>query len=124
MSSDTASVISFSSSTPLTGASSSPKSSSLLNKLFKRSSPSSRPASPPKSSEEVFREIMALNARHGDPSVQAYSVKTSSRSTRKSPSPPAKRAPSSPQSSQDIFNEVMRLNARHGDPTVQAYSVR
>ncbi|GAA5821472.1 hypothetical protein JCM3770_000916 [Rhodotorula araucariae] len=121
MSSDAVSVLSFSSSAPLTGAPWSRKPSCLFAKLFKR--PSSGSSRPTLSSEEIFREVMALNAHHGDPSVQAYSVKSTARSPRK-PSSQAKRSSSPPQSSQDIFNEVMRLNARHGDPSVQAYSVK
>ncbi|GAA5999114.1 uncharacterized protein JCM10292_003338 [Rhodotorula paludigena] len=125
MSSDTASVLSYSSTTPLT-APSTPmrKTSSLLSKMFKRS-PSPAP-SEPLSAEDTFREIMHLNARHGHPSVQAYSVPTASP---KSPSQkkPAKRTPSSPTpapSAQDAFDEIMRLNAKHGHPSIQAHFVR
>ncbi|BGO94160.1 hypothetical protein NBRC10512v2_002568 [Rhodotorula toruloides] len=132
MSSDAASTYSFSSTAPLTGAGSSPKSPSLLSKLLRRSpSPeAARPASPPKTktSEETFREIMALNASHGDPSVQAYYLKTTAKpKSPKSASPsPARSASSSPTSTpkRDAFTEIMALNAKHGDPSVQAYFVK
>ncbi|GAA6055963.1 hypothetical protein NBRC10513_004972 [Rhodotorula toruloides] len=132
MSSDAASTHSFSSIAPLTG-SGSPKSPSLLAKLLRRtpSPKAARPASPPKSAEETFREIMALNASHGDPSVQAYHLKSTPKT--KSPKAP-KSASSSPTRSsssslstapkRDAFTEIMALNAKHGDPSVQAYFVR
>ncbi|BGO94156.1 hypothetical protein NBRC10512_003773 [Rhodotorula toruloides] len=134
MSSDAASTYSFSSTAPLTGSGSSPKSPSLLSKLLRRSpSPKApRPASPPKTPEETFREIMALNASHGDPSVQAYHLKTSPRPKAPkapksaSPSPTRSSSSSSPAtaSKRDAFAEIMALNAKHGDPSVQAYFVR
>ncbi|GAA5859424.1 hypothetical protein JCM9279_006037, partial [Rhodotorula babjevae] len=67
-----ASLRTVSSSTPLVERPSSPKTSSILSKLFKRSPSrtSSSPSAPPPSSEAIFREVMALNARHGHPSVQ------------------------------------------------------
>ncbi|PRQ69875.1 hypothetical protein AAT19DRAFT_11896 [Rhodotorula toruloides] len=129
MSSDAASTYSFSSTAPLTGAGSSPKSPSLLSKLLRRtpSPKAARPASPPKTAEETFREIMALNASHGDPSVQAYHLKTAPKtktakpSKSASPSPPrspsSSSSPAAPRS--DAFSEIMALNATHGDPSVQ-----
>ncbi|BGP32079.1 hypothetical protein JCM10296v2_003858 [Rhodotorula toruloides] len=132
MSSDAASTYSFSSTAPLTG-SGSPKSPSLLSKLLRRtpSPKAARPASPPKSAEETYREIMALNASHGDPSIQAYHLKTTSKpkpaEAPKSASSSATRSPSSSPSTapkRDAFTEIMALNAKHGDPSVQAYFVR
>ncbi|TNY19970.1 hypothetical protein DMC30DRAFT_275600 [Rhodotorula diobovata] len=146
MSSDAASLLTVSSSTPLVDASTSAKvratfrpqfslaltnmsnpmqSPSFLSKLLKRSpspraSESSFSTKPPPSSEDVFREVMTLDARHGHPSVQALSLKTPPRTPHKPKPWPSKPA----QSSQDIFDEVMRLNAKHGHPSVQALSVR
>ncbi|GAA5829694.1 hypothetical protein JCM3766R1_001267 [Sporobolomyces carnicolor] len=108
---------------------------SMLRRLFSSSSPSDRPQT--KSSEvtshDVFSQIMALNARHGHPSVQAYSVETrpvgsSKLQTKSSPSPSStkkaktKNDPLPPP--YDAFDEIMRLNARHGHPSVQAHFVR
>ncbi|BGP24656.1 hypothetical protein JCM10295v2_003574 [Rhodotorula toruloides] len=138
MSSDAASTYSFSSTAPLTGAGSSPKSPSLLSKLLRRStSPSSKPArsASPRKSADTFREIMALNALHGDPSVQltanAYSLKTNPKTKSPKPAKPAslplaRFSSSSPTSApkRDAFADIMTLNAKHGDPSVQAYFVR
>ncbi|GAA5829679.1 hypothetical protein JCM3766R1_001261 [Sporobolomyces carnicolor] len=110
------------------------KPKSMLRRLFSSSSPSDRPQT--KSSEvtshDVFSQIMALNARHGHPSVQAYSVETrpvsSTIKTKSSPSPSStkkvktKSDPLPPP--YDVFDEIMRLNARHGHPSVQAHFVR
>ncbi|GAA5919699.1 hypothetical protein JCM8208_005018, partial [Rhodotorula glutinis] len=115
MHSDAASVHTVSSSTPLVDRSCSSKTSRLMSKLFKRSSRrSTSPSTPSPSSEAIFREVMALNARHGHPTVQAHSVKASPRTVRSTSSSSAKRAPASPQSAQDIFAEIMSLNAKHG----------
>ncbi|GAA5919117.1 hypothetical protein JCM6882_005128, partial [Rhodosporidiobolus microsporus] len=112
---------------------------SFLARLFTpstrvvRSTSTSSPTDP----ESILREILALNARHGHPEVQAYSVpslpytptkKSRSSSARvqppSSPSPPPKYSKHAPQSPQETFEEIMRLNARHGAPDVQALSVR
>ncbi|GAA5942639.1 hypothetical protein JCM3775_003664 [Rhodotorula graminis] len=121
---DAASLHTVNSSTPLVGGSSSLKTSTFMAKLFKRSSSrrSTSPPTPPPSSEAIFREVTALNARHGHPSVQAHSVKSSPRTNRSSsPTQPAR---PSPPSAQDVFAEIMSLNAKHGHPSVQAFSVR
>ncbi|GAA5867233.1 hypothetical protein JCM8547_003128 [Rhodosporidiobolus lusitaniae] len=125
-----------SSSSPLVG--SKPK-RSFLGRLLSSTSPSS---STPQDPEAIFREIMALNARHGAPEVQAYvryspkppapsrSSSTSSSSSSSSPfaesslpHPPryTKRPTPSPQ---EQFDEIMRLNRKHGHPSVQAFSPR
>ncbi|TNY19965.1 hypothetical protein DMC30DRAFT_417379 [Rhodotorula diobovata] len=124
MSSDAASLLTVSSSTPLVDASTSAKSRSFLSELLKRTpSPralSSSSTKPPLSSEDVFREVMALNARHGHPSVQVYSLKAPLRTPRKPKPSPSKPA----QSPHEVFEGVMGLNAKHGHPSVQALSVR
>ncbi|GAA6015385.1 hypothetical protein JCM10207_008970 [Rhodosporidiobolus poonsookiae] len=77
--SDTASIYSFSSSAPLVSSTPS-KPKSLFRKVFTTSrpakSPSSSPPSPTQDPEAIFREIMALNSRHGAPEVQSYTVKS------------------------------------------------
>ncbi|GAA6021105.1 hypothetical protein JCM11491_004417 [Sporobolomyces phaffii] len=77
---------------------------------------------------DLFAEIMALNARHGDPSVQAYSVKPRPAAKNKTAKPPkVKAAPAAgppPPPPYDAFDAIMRLNARHCHPSVQAHFVR
>ncbi|GAA5825415.1 hypothetical protein JCM5353_003622 [Sporobolomyces roseus] len=76
---------------------------------------------------DAFSEIMALNARHGHPSVQAHSVKTSQKSSSKSKlesKPTSSSLPSSLPPPYDAFEAIMRINARSGHPSVQAHFVR
>ncbi|GAA6015391.1 hypothetical protein JCM10207_008972 [Rhodosporidiobolus poonsookiae] len=130
----TASTVTASSSSSSSSSMSSSSRKSFLGRLFTKSS-SSRPRSPkaPQDPEAVFREIMALNARHGAPDVQAYALgpapspssssRRSSASSTKTIKPDAqpprysKRAPPTPQ---EVFDEIMGLNARHGSGEVQA----
>ncbi|GAA5867245.1 hypothetical protein JCM8547_003133 [Rhodosporidiobolus lusitaniae] len=128
--------VTTSSSSPFVG--SKPK-RSFLSRLF--SSPSSS-LSTPQDPEAILREIMALNARHGAPEVQAYaryspkppapsrssstsSTSSSSSSPADSSLPPPPRYTKRPvPSPQEQFDEIMRLNRKHGHPTVQAFSPR
>ncbi|GAA5998914.1 hypothetical protein JCM5350_005488 [Sporobolomyces pararoseus] len=80
---------------------------------------------------DLFAQIMALNARHGHPSVQAHSFKvkpvekkskTSKRST--SSSSKVESIPSGAPPAYDAFEAIMRINAQHGHPSVQAAFVR
>ncbi|GAA5973321.1 hypothetical protein JCM3765_000075, partial [Sporobolomyces pararoseus] len=82
---------------------------------------------------DLFTQIMALNARHGHPSVQAHSfkvrpvekkLKTSKRSTSSSSSSKVESIPSGPPPAYDSFEAIMRINAQHGHPSVQAAFVR
>ncbi|GAA5960766.1 hypothetical protein JCM3765_007327 [Sporobolomyces pararoseus] len=67
---------------------------------------------------DLFSQIMALNARHGHPSVQKS--KTSKRSTYSSSSSKVESIPSGPPPAHDTFEAIMRINAQHGHPSVQA----
>ncbi|GAA5928856.1 uncharacterized protein JCM15063_003986 [Sporobolomyces koalae] len=79
---------------------------------------------PAKAPVDVFAQIMALNARHGDPSVQAYAVKTPKQSKKKSSKLVSTRTVEAPPPPYDAFDEIMRINARHGHPSVQAHFAR
>ncbi|GAA5918168.1 hypothetical protein JCM1841_005284 [Sporobolomyces salmonicolor] len=118
--SDAASIYSFSSTTPLTtkGAAA-PK--SVFRRFFSSSSAGvSKPASSSSDAPyDAFAEIMALNARHGHPSVQAHFVKSSPRSTKLKSSAGAAVPEPKPSAPYDAFTEIMRLNAKHGHPSVQ-----
>ena len=48
----------------------------MLTKLFKRSTSRTSPSksAPPSLFEVIFQEVMALNARHGHPSVQVRAL--------------------------------------------------
>ncbi|GAA5825395.1 hypothetical protein JCM5353_003615 [Sporobolomyces roseus] len=73
---------------------------------------------------DAFSEIMALNARHGHPSVQAHLVKSSKKSSSKSKltsTPSSSSLPSGPPPPYDAFEAIMRINARSGHPSVQTY---
>ncbi|GAA5913200.1 hypothetical protein JCM5296_005230 [Sporobolomyces johnsonii] len=123
--SDTASTYSVSSTTPSTaGTATAPK--SAFRRFF---SSSSAGASKPDASYDAFADIMALNARHGHPSVKAHFVKSSPPSTKlkssvAAPSALAAVPETTPSPPHDAFAEIMRLNARHGHPSVQAHFVR
>ncbi|GAA5887467.1 hypothetical protein JCM16303_003425 [Sporobolomyces ruberrimus] len=124
-----------STSSDMTVSSKNSKTQSMLRRflpsLGRRDSTSSstdeRPALPAKTPQQIFAEIMSLNARHGHPSVQAHFVQTRpvSKSKSKTPKQPKPTA-SSPEypPAYDAFEEIMRLNARHGHPSAQAHFVR
>ncbi|GAA5987985.1 hypothetical protein JCM5350_007848 [Sporobolomyces pararoseus] len=79
---------------------------------------------------DLFAQIMALNARHGHPSVQAHSCKArpvekkSKTSKRSTSSSKVASIPSGPPPAYDTFEAIMRINAQHGHPSVQAAFVR
>ncbi|GAA5989429.1 hypothetical protein JCM10908_000471 [Rhodotorula pacifica] len=107
MSSDAASLYSVTSTTPLTAAAGSARRAN-------------------KSSEEIFQEIMSINASSGAPHVKAYmlnSTKSEKRATTaaSTATSKAKKTRSPPKSSQEIADEIMRINAVHGHPSVQGY---
>ncbi|GAA6021084.1 hypothetical protein JCM11491_004410 [Sporobolomyces phaffii] len=108
---------------------------SMLKRFFSRRHPETSsdqahlvPKAKAEDEIDLFAEIMALNARHGDPSVQAYSVKSRPSAKNKTAKPPkVKAAPAAgppPPPPYDAFDAIMRLNARHGHPSVQAHFVR
>ncbi|GAA5986778.1 hypothetical protein JCM11641_004788 [Rhodosporidiobolus odoratus] len=98
----------------------------FISRLFSitpSSSPRSTPSAPSQDPQAIFREIMALNAKHGAPEVQAYTTSTSARKLTSSSSssppssalpPPPKYSKRPPPTAQEAFDEIMRLNARHG----------
>ncbi|BGP16180.1 hypothetical protein JCM10213_001396 [Rhodosporidiobolus nylandii] len=113
----------------LTSSSAAKPKNTLLRKLFS-SSPRTTPPTSPQDPESILREILCLNARHGAPEVQAFSVRTSppkssaSSSSNRAPSPPPpKYSKRPPPTAQQTFDEI-KLNARHGAPHVQALYVR
>ncbi|GAA6062504.1 hypothetical protein JCM10212_006353 [Sporobolomyces blumeae] len=129
--------VSAASSSSTSVASSSTKSTSPLRRFLSKLSSSSRMSdsrlsvSQSKAPYDAFAEIMALNARHGHPSVQAYSVKSAPSSPSSAPKlslwKRSKRTSvpeAPPPPPYDAFDAIMRLNARHGHPSVQAHFVR
>ncbi|BGP16176.1 hypothetical protein JCM10213_001392 [Rhodosporidiobolus nylandii] len=117
----------------LTSSSAAKPKHTFLRKLFS-SSPRATPAPSPQDPESILREILSLNARHGAPEVQAFSVRTSppkssssssSSSSNRAPCPlPPKYSKRPPPTAQETFDEIMKLNAKHGAPDVQALYVR
>ncbi|KWU41773.1 hypothetical protein RHOSPDRAFT_36661 [Rhodotorula sp. JG-1b] len=114
--------------------SSSSKSRALFAKIFK--SDHSTPARSPKTPEEIFREIMSINAHSGAPQVKAWMYHSeweekravpreekravpTEKTAKKKPLKSTTRAPL--RTSQETAEEIMRLNATHGHPDVKAY---
>lgn len=106
--------------------SSSSKSRSLLAKIFHKSA-SSTPARPPQTPEEIFREIMNINASSGAPQVKAWMYHSEWEEKRAVPTKKTAKklkstSPRAPlRTSQETADEIMRLNATHGHPSVKAY---
>ncbi|GAA5860468.1 hypothetical protein JCM1840_000266 [Sporobolomyces johnsonii] len=122
--SDTASTYSVSSTTPLTAGTATAHKSAFRRFFSSSSAGASKPASSSDASYDAFADIMALNARHGHPSVKAHFVKSSPPSTKlkssvAAPSALAAVPETNPSPPYDAFAEIMRLNARHGHPSVQ-----
>ncbi|GAA5914768.1 uncharacterized protein JCM6883_001084 [Sporobolomyces salmoneus] len=94
------------------------RSKSILRRFFSsapRPQPSSSPLDVPPL--DLFSQIMALNARHGDPSIQAYSVKTRPVEKKSKTPKRVKAVPDTPPPPYDAYDAIMRLNARHGHPS-------
>ncbi|GAA5840805.1 hypothetical protein JCM11251_001702 [Rhodosporidiobolus azoricus] len=105
------------------------KPKSFFSRLFHSSTRTSNIGS--SDPEAILRDILALNARHGHPEVQAYSVPilphTPSKRSRSSAAhvqPPPKYSKRPAPTSQEVFDEIMRLNRTHGAPDVQALSFK
>ncbi|GAA5840782.1 hypothetical protein JCM11251_001696 [Rhodosporidiobolus azoricus] len=101
----------------------------FFSRLFHSSTRTSNTAS--SDPEAILRDILALNARHGHPEVQAYSVpilphtpSKKSRSFTIRVQPPPKYSKRPEPTPQEIFDEIMRLNRTHGAPDVQALSFK
>ncbi|GAA5914775.1 uncharacterized protein JCM6883_001089 [Sporobolomyces salmoneus] len=101
------------------------RSKSILRRFFS-SSPRPQPSSTPLDVPplDVFSQIMALNARHGDPSVQAYSVKTRPVEKKSKTPNKVKAVPNTSTPPYDAYDAIMRVSAQHGHPAVQAHFVR
>ncbi|GAA5882710.1 hypothetical protein JCM3774_004527 [Rhodotorula dairenensis] len=126
MSTDTASLYSVTSTSPLTAAGAdyarrNSKPRTLFARMFK-SDRTSRPAPTP---EETFREIMSINASSGAPEVKAfmYESKPEKRAVAvaAATAKKAKKTKAPPKTSQEIADEIMHLNAVHGHPSIQGY---
>ncbi|TKA51676.1 hypothetical protein B0A53_05381 [Rhodotorula sp. CCFEE 5036] len=113
--------------TPSPRHSGSRKSRSLLAKIFNKSG-SSSPARAAQTPEEIFREIMSINASSGAPQVKAWMFHSEWEEKRAVPTEKtAEKKPSKSttrallRTSQETADEIMRLNATHGHPDVKAY---
>ncbi|POY75740.1 hypothetical protein BMF94_1150 [Rhodotorula taiwanensis] len=121
MFSDSASLYSTSSQTPLVGKDTK-KSRSLFRRILNKIDEATAPTSSP---QDMFDEIMAINASSGDPHVKAYMAhRTSALASSEMPTSTTKKTKKvrSQPTGQEIADEIMRINATSGHPSIQAYS--